>query len=288
MNLFDQLTREALRNTPDLGLLQPVVEKELLHHDILRELSTIDALKGLTFMGGTCLRACYGSNRLSEDLDFYGGFDFDRRQLEGFPGHIEDVFLGKYGLKVEVREPKFTPGNVDTWKVSIVTRPERPDFPAQRVHLDICALPSLDRRPMVLRNPYGVEMGTTGLVMQVCSREEILADKFVALALRRGRPKYRDLWDIQWLLQSAVTLRREWVWIKAEQHGYSAKSYGEKLGERLDELERNPAHHANFLSELKRFLSTGQITKRIDQPEYWEFLIRVLRDHYISLLSEKR
>jgi predicted nucleotidyltransferase component of viral defense system len=49
------------------------VEKELLHHDILREMSMAGLLKNLTFIGGTCLRACYGSSRLSEDLDFTGG-----------------------------------------------------------------------------------------------------------------------------------------------------------------------------------------------------------------------
>ena len=38
-------------------------------------------LAGLTFIGGTCLRACYGSARLSEDLDFTGGNDFNRRDL---------------------------------------------------------------------------------------------------------------------------------------------------------------------------------------------------------------
>jgi hypothetical protein len=33
-------------------------------------------LTGLTFIGGTCLRACYGSARLSKDLDFIGGHGF--------------------------------------------------------------------------------------------------------------------------------------------------------------------------------------------------------------------
>jgi predicted nucleotidyltransferase component of viral defense system len=285
MNLFDQLTREALRNVPELGLLQTVVEKELLHHDIMRELSAIGVLSELTFMGGTCLRACYGSRRLSEDLDFYGGFEFSREQLVGFPAHLQSVLWDKYGLQVEIREPKTTSGNVDTWKVLIITRPERPDLPAQRIHLDICALPSLDRRPTVLRNPYGVEMGTTGLVVQAASREEILADKFVALALRRGRIKYRDLWDIQWLLQSTVPLRHEWVLEKAKQHGHSAKAYAKQLGERLDMLERNPNQQAEFSSELKRFLSVDSVGKYIDKPEYWLYLVNELREQSAPLIG---
>jgi predicted nucleotidyltransferase component of viral defense system len=81
MNLFEQLVDQAMRSQPQLAPLRVVVEKELLHHDILREMSRAGFLKDLTFIGGTCLRACYGSQRLSEDLDFTGGADFTREGL---------------------------------------------------------------------------------------------------------------------------------------------------------------------------------------------------------------
>ncbi|MBV5305324.1 MAG: hypothetical protein J0652_01385, partial [Desulfobulbaceae bacterium] len=35
---------------------------ELLQHDIIREMSIAGLLETLTFIGGTCLRACYGSS----------------------------------------------------------------------------------------------------------------------------------------------------------------------------------------------------------------------------------
>ena len=70
MSLFDRLAGQALKNQTELAPLRAVVEKELLHHDIIREMSAAGLLNELTFIGGTCLRACYGSNRLSEDLDF--------------------------------------------------------------------------------------------------------------------------------------------------------------------------------------------------------------------------
>jgi len=73
LTLFDQLVDEAMKSQTELSPLRVVVEKELLHHDILREMAEAGLLQNLTFMGGTCLRACYGSNRLSEDLDFMGG-----------------------------------------------------------------------------------------------------------------------------------------------------------------------------------------------------------------------
>ena len=38
------------------------------------------------------------------------------------------------------------------------------------------------------------------------SREEILADKFLALAFRPNRIKNRDLWDIVWLKQQGIDI----------------------------------------------------------------------------------
>ena len=49
-------------------------------------------------------------------------------------------------------------------------------------------------------------MGTSGLILQAESREEILADKLLALALRPKRVKNRDLWDIAWLKRHNINL----------------------------------------------------------------------------------
>lgn len=204
MSLFDQLVDEALKNRRDLAPLRTVVEKELLHHDILRVLSRAGLLASLTFIGGTCLRACYGSRRLSEDLDFTGGADFKRENLSAMAQVLIDSLKTKYALAVEVSEPLREAGNVDTWKVKVQTRPARMDLPAQRINIDVCAVPSHQARPMVLLNPYGVEMGTGGLILRAESREEIFADKLLAFALRPNRIKHRDLWDIAWLHQQGV------------------------------------------------------------------------------------
>ena len=113
---------------------------------------------------------------------------------------LVDGLSAKYDLPVEVSEPVRESGNVDTWRLRVVTRPERRDLPAQRINIDVCAISSHERRPVLLRNRYGVEMGTSGLIVQAQSREEILADKLVALALRPNRLKNRDVWDIGWLV----------------------------------------------------------------------------------------
>ena len=50
MSLFDSLVAEALHNQRELAPMQAVVEKELLHHDILREMSAAGMLHNLTFI----------------------------------------------------------------------------------------------------------------------------------------------------------------------------------------------------------------------------------------------
>src|SRR5690554_6027031 len=139
MSLFDEMVNQALSRNIELTSLRVVVEKELLHHDILLAMSDAGLLQTLCFIGGTCLRACYGSNRLSEDLDFTGGADFKRETLAELKTVLVNKLQTKYGLSVQVSEPHKEAGNVDTWKLQIQTRPERKDLPAQRIHIDICA-----------------------------------------------------------------------------------------------------------------------------------------------------
>jgi len=236
MSLFDRLTAQALSSSAALGLVRPAVEKELLHHDILRELSREGLLRRLTFIGGTCLRACYGSPRLSEDLDFTGGADFKASHLSDLGAVLEATLMEKYGLPVKVSKPVPEAGNVSTWKLRLETRPAAKHLPVQRVHIDICALPSHRRRPALLRNPYGVDMGTDGLIVQVQTREEILADKWVALAFRPNRIQYRDLWDILWLDRRGVLLETMLVEQKLEDRRLSRKEFLSTLHQRIQAL----------------------------------------------------
>lgn len=286
MNLFDRLVDAALRARADLNVLRPVVEKEILHHDILREMADAGLLSRLTFIGGTCLRACYGSPRLSEDLDFTGGVDFRKEDLAALGGTLVEKIGVRYGLPVKVSEPVKTGGKVSTWKLMVETRPRRPDLPAQRIHIDICALPSHDRRPMVLRNPYGIDLGTAGLIVQAQSREEILADKIIALAFRENRVKNRDLWDIAWLTQNTVALPVALLAGKIADHRSTAADFAASLGRRLDALRTEPSAREDFLREMRRFLPAGTVRGSLDNPDWWNYLMQLLADLSRSALGK--
>lgn len=288
MSLFDQLVDEALKSRADLTTMRPVVEKELLHHDILRELGEAGLLAGLTFIGGTCLRACYGSARLSEDLDFTGGSDFRRDQLTELANVLTTRMQTRYGLPVSVSEPVKTGGNVSTWKLTIETKPGQKHLPAQRIHLDICTIPSHDPRPLMLRNLYGVDLGTSGLILQAESREEILADKIIALAFRENRIKNRDLWDIAWLVQQGVELPAKFIPLKVRDHQREQAEFVELLRTRVHGLRSQPEMRDDFVKEMRRFLPAAIIRETVGKEAYWEYLIQVIDEQATRAITALR
>jgi predicted nucleotidyltransferase component of viral defense system len=273
MTLFDHLVNTALSGSSGYEILRPVVEKEILHHDILRILSKEGFLKNLVFMGGTCLRNCYGSPRLSEDLDFTSDLEFKASGLKSLSGILQGRFLEKYGLKVEVKEPQREVGDTKTWKIKIITRPEQSHLPAQKIHIDICSIPSLNRTPAFLRNHYNIDLGTSGMIIQIESREEILADKFAALALRSNRIKNRDIWDIIWLKQQTVELNPEWVVQKAEARGIKRDAFRNQLLNRIEEMKNQ---HDNFMFEIKRFLPSKTVEETLSQSDWWQIAQNII------------
>ena len=277
MHLFERLVRQAMQATPELASLRAVVEKELLHHDILREMNAAGLLVGLTFIGGTCLRACYGSDRLSEDLDFTGGEDFTRATLGNLADTLVNKLETKYGLQVQVVEPVKESLGVDTWKMSVITHPERNDLPSQRIHIDICAVPSRDRRPMMLRNLYGVDMGTSGLIIQAQSREEILADKMLALAFRPNRIKNRDLWDIAWLKRQGVELPLAIMHQKISDRRKRFDEFETLLLDRTGRMSSDRSMRVDFVKEIERFLPSKVVSETVAATEFWEYLTNLVQ-----------
>jgi predicted nucleotidyltransferase component of viral defense system len=285
MSLFDELVDEALNNKQEVARLRVVVEKELLHHDILRVLSGAGLLTQLTFIGGTCLRACYGSNRLSEDLDFTGGSDFNRDQLAAMSNTLIESLKAKYGLEINVTDPVREEGNVSTWKLKVQTRPGRKDIPAQRINIDVCAIPSYQPRPMALLNPYGVEMGTSGLILQAQSREEIFADKLVAFALRPNRLKNRDLWDIAWLHQQQIKPALDLIKNKLNDHHAQTDAYLNAFAERSASLNKNLEIAKEFRKEMARFLPNETVKETVNSEKFWEYLSNLLESYHLKLMK---
>jgi predicted nucleotidyltransferase component of viral defense system len=86
--MLTEKIQSIIRSNPEYASITPVIEKEILHHDIIDVMIKHGAMQSLTFIGGTSLRMCYNSSRLSEDLDFNGGHDFKPSHLDGLTSGV--------------------------------------------------------------------------------------------------------------------------------------------------------------------------------------------------------
>jgi hypothetical protein len=254
---FNALVERAMQ-TGNRSHMRPVIEKELLHYDILFALDTEGLLDLLTFQGGTSLRLCYGAQRFSEDLDFVGGRDFARAQLLGMKSCIEGYVGKRYGLEVSVKEPKDLAQEPTTrhvavhkWQIRMVTAPARPDLPKQMIKIKVANVPAYTRVPQTLRQNYNfLPDGYGDLIILTESLDEIMADKLVSLVDCTAYVRHRDIWDLHWLQQQGATLDGKLVRRKLEDYGatdyaINAERFIGHLPDIIDGRE--------FRSQLSRF-----------------------------------
>lgn len=265
--------KKILSDKPDHAGLSAVIEKEILHHDLMHILLEQGVLHNFTFIGGTCLRLCYNSSRLSEDLDFNAGYDFKPTQLTGLDKEIKHYLSRKYDAEVYVSEPSDkTTGDTVSWNISIERVPGRPDLPRQKIHLDVCAIPSFDvvKRPLI--NHYGINLATEGYLIPVQSLNEMLVDKLIALAYRARRIKPRDLWDIVWLTQQNAKLDKTLLSQKLKARKKSEQEFETMLQNQAHKLANDKLVYEDFISEMSRFIPATIKQRTIDNPQYWAYL----------------
>lgn len=250
---LDLLLALALPLTSE-PVLRPVMEKELLHHDILRIMHDAGYLTKLTFVGGTALRLCYDSPRYSENLDFTGGLAFSPALLDGLASTLRDSLHRKYALPVTVSEPTQDRTNTRTWKVRITTAPERNDLPSQHINLDIACTTSQTRKPYGLLNHYRLDLGSAHLLIPTQTLEEIYADKLVAIALR-PKIKARDVWDLLWLRNfQPASQAHTMILQKLKEHDFDLITFLNTLSARAELIGSSIAFRELYTKELQRFL----------------------------------
>ena len=271
MIAFDEIVKTAISDNQEFAAVKTVVEKEILHLDILEEMNAAGYLKDLTFIGGTCLRDCYKSPRMSEDLDFTGGFDFSKEQLKDFSESLKRLFLDKYGFPVVVSEPEKETGNTETWKIKITTRPEKRNFPAQKINIDICLLPSHRRKSVWATDFYGLDRQ---VLLYAESLEEIFTDKIIAFARRPNRVKFRDLWDVCFLSQKRIEIDKSLLLQKLDDRKISETEFWHLYRNRVSEIE--PLQQ-DFLFEMRRFLLPSYFDAKFVSQQWWDALIDIFK-----------
>mgnify|MGYP004593836779 FL=1 len=157
-----------------------------------------------------------------------------------------------------------------------MTRPKQKHLPAQRTNLEIVLLPSYQRQATMLKNYYGLESGTSGLILQAESLTEILVDKLIAFANRPNRVKNRDLWDIFWLSRQNVVLDKDLLLKKLSDRKITFEDFATKYANRLNEIQGG---QAAFLSEMQRFLAPSAFDDIFTSPLWWKQLLNLLKSY---------
>ncbi|ABE53595.1 conserved hypothetical protein [Shewanella denitrificans OS217] len=271
--MLKQQIRQIVQANPDYAAVTPVIEKEILHHDIMDVLIKQGVMQRLTFIGGTSLRMCYNSSRLSEDLDFNGGHDFKPSEFDGLESEIQTYIQNKYETEVWVNKPSGEQqGDTVSWKISIIKEANRPDLPRQKMHIDVCAIPSFDIEKRPLLNHYDIVVPTEGILVPVQSLQETLADKLIALAYRARRIKPRDIWDIVWIKQRGINLSKTLVEKKLVARQKQTEDFRQALSVQLGKLMTEDEVRNDFNMEMSRFIPKQIKERTLDNPEYWAYV----------------
>lgn len=273
---FRRFVDRAMQDT-SLRHMQPVIEKELLHYDILFCLEQGRLLDGLVFQGGTSLRLCRGGSRFSEDLDFAGGRDFSPSTLVEMKACIEDYVGSRYGLEVGVKEPpvrgedpKHAELNIDKWQISIAVSPKRKDIPRQRIKVEVANVPAYTAEAVPLKVNYAfLPDGYGDMLIFAETLDEVMADKMVSLAATRKYVRYRDIWDLSWLKQQGAIVQGDLVRRKLGDYrlpGDAAMFDG--LVARIPDL----VAEAEFKNEMRRFLPSDVYDRTFGSGKFEGFL----------------
>ena len=253
MNLIEVAHKYA-GNNPNL---QMTIAKEILHYDILSILYQNPIGKFLVFQGGTALRLCHQNNRYSEDLDFVvdNGTKFELSDMTFFREAFERKIKNKYGLDIELDEPKNNENLVKKYTAKILL--PLTNRQKAKINIEIAQIPSYDNSLQTIINNYPNEFGINTMV-RAESKEEILADKIIALGTREYI-KYRDFWDIKFLQDIHIKLNYDFINNKIKD--YKIENFYEKFRNKLELIEQKDIK-ADFEYEMSRFLT----------PQLFEFV----------------
>ena len=260
-----------------LGHMRPVIEKELLHYDILFCLEQGRLLDGLVLQGGPSLRLCRGGSRFSEDLGFAGGRDFSPSTFVEMKACIEDYVGSRYGLEVGVKEPpvrgedpKHAELNIDKWQISVAVSPKRKDIPRQRIKVEVANVPAYTAEAVPLKVNYAfLPDGYGDMLIFAETLDEVMADKMVSLAATRKYVRYRDIWDLSWLKQQGATVQADLVRRKLGDYRLPGDAaMFDDLVARIPDL----VAEAEFKNEMRRFLPSDVYDRTFGSGKFEGFL----------------
>ena len=260
--------------------LVPVIEKELLHYDVLYAMEKLGLLEQLVFHGGTCLRLCYGAQRRSEDLDFAYDGNLEDLDLAGLESCVNEALEKKYALKAVIRPPHKTAelatAKMQRWWMVVDTAPERLDLPSQKLKIELVAIKTFTKEVRRIARNYDYLVPSLGNTLAVCETlGEILTDKMVAFV--NSPPTYvrnRDAWDMMFLLsQSECNRSKALELVEKKKDVYGCSLSPEEFAQEGEKRVREVVGSPGFAKEMKRFMPEGVFEEMLGTSMKQQFAI---------------
>lgn len=275
---FRELINFIVEGTED-DVQRAVVEKEVLHYEILNALDSSGLLKALVLQGGTSLRLCRGLNRFSEDLRFAGDPDFTLAKLEQIKACIEKSLRERYGLHTYIKqlselysEPDDEIIKISKWQISIASSPGNQNILRQEIKIEIANVPAHTEEVLPIRDNYPVfGGGRMPVLVRVATINEILADKVVAFPMSTQKIRYRDIWDIAWLQHKGARLDPEMVKVKLRD--YKIEDIYEPLLEKV--IDNIPAivESKEFSDQMNKLIKHSIVQTSLEKPGLNQYLL---------------
>lgn len=252
-----------------------VIAKEVLVGYLLEWIYNHREYRKLKLYGGTCARAVYGLNRMSEDIDLDNSEEVILSTLQD---ELQEYLRGVLKLpKVEVvRQGK---GQIKRWlvKLPILEELGMSSNRAEKLHLkvEVSENKQLSRETMT---PY-VRDGHS-VVIRHWDESSLMAGKILACLARsfvKGDSgidyKGRDYYDLLWYMERGVELHEEKV--LTESTGYlSMKAVWEGLEARVKRIKPD-----EIASDLENLFEQREFV-RVWSENMQELFMRYLRKYH--------
>ena len=231
--------------------------REYLQYEILKIIFESKYAGKFTFLRGTCLRICYGTNRFSEDLDFDNvGLtrdefeqtgEFIRKGLErlGYNAVLRFTYKGAFHCSIKFPALLFDYNLSGHKEAKLMIK-----LDTEKQHYDY-------ERALIPIDKFGVRTDVLAVPL------ELLASQKIAAIMGRKRPKGRDYFDLCWILDRTTP-----------DYGYLENRFGvtEAGGLRALVNERiEPFSFDALARDVAPFLFSEEDIGRVRNfPAFWE------------------
>lgn len=165
---------------------------------------------------------------------------------------------------------------MSAWQVKVITAPDRPDIPSQKIKIEIANIPSYTKEFAQISQNYSSSISTP-VVVAVQSMNEIMADKLLAFPASVTHIRYRDIWDLNclnWMSMNRV--KPDIDLLSKKISDYRVNGFQNLLANRIDSLP-SIINGTGFINQMSRFLRQETIENSLAKEDFRSALIGSIR-----------